>query len=281
MVEIGFTKNHCKTLAKLSTSARIPKSYYEFALASGTYSPAADFACSGNVGLWLTKSSSLRTKKLIPGFLHTINLQLLQYLSICRIPTHSSHNYWVSVPSHYERLRNLIFSLKGIRIPIVSAPMAGASGGALASQVTAGGGFGFIAAGKLIIDPNILPPNLSLVRGYDNPETLGAELLLARSSLQLDDSSQLPIGTGYLGWQLEKKDSPAIELLQLALDNRVKAVWFAFGNELGRWVQYVRDYDKKTRKLEDKTIIFMQICSVQEALIAVNEWKVDVLVAQG
>jgi nitronate monooxygenase len=118
------------------------------------------------------------------------------------------------------------------------------------------------------------------LEGYEGPERLKAELSLARSSLELDSSSPLPIGVGYLGWQLEKKDSPVIELLQLALQNRVKAVWFAFGNQLGRWVQYVRDYDQ-TRDESDKTIIFAQISSVEDALVAVNEWKVDVLVVQG
>ena len=36
----------------------------------------------------------------------------------------------------------------GVRLPILSAPMAGASGGALAAAVTSGGGFGFIGAGE-------------------------------------------------------------------------------------------------------------------------------------
>jgi NAD(P)H-dependent flavin oxidoreductase YrpB (nitropropane dioxygenase family) len=35
--------------------------------------------------------------------------------------------------------------LSGIQTPIVLAPMAGASGGALASEVSLAGGFGFLA----------------------------------------------------------------------------------------------------------------------------------------
>jgi len=35
----------------------------------------------------------------------------------------------------------------GINTPVVAAPMAGASGGALAATVTAAGAFGFLAAG--------------------------------------------------------------------------------------------------------------------------------------
>jgi hypothetical protein len=36
----------------------------------------------------------------------------------------------------------------GIRTPIVLAPMAGASGGALAGEVSLAGGFGFLAPGE-------------------------------------------------------------------------------------------------------------------------------------
>lgn len=37
----------------------------------------------------------------------------------------------------------------GVKVPIIAAPMAGASGGLLAAQVTAGGGFGFLTAGLI------------------------------------------------------------------------------------------------------------------------------------
>jgi nitronate monooxygenase len=38
--------------------------------------------------------------------------------------------------------------LSGIQTPIVLAPMAGVSGGALASEVALAGGFGFLAPGE-------------------------------------------------------------------------------------------------------------------------------------
>ena len=38
-------------------------------------------------------------------------------------------------------------AILGIKTPIVLAPMGGASGGALASQVSLAGGFGFLAPG--------------------------------------------------------------------------------------------------------------------------------------
>lgn len=39
-------------------------------------------------------------------------------------------------------------TLTGISTPIVAAPMAGASGGALAAQTSAAGAFGFVGAGE-------------------------------------------------------------------------------------------------------------------------------------
>ena len=60
----------------------------------------------------------------------------------------------------------------------------------------------------------------------------------------------------------------------------MEAVWFSFGNQLARWVQFVRDHDQKAGN-EHKTIVFVQISSLEEALVAINNWKVDVVVAQG
>ncbi|KAL0953411.1 hypothetical protein HGRIS_004648 [Hohenbuehelia grisea] len=161
-----------------------------------------------------------------------------------------------------KRISTTFTRLLDVRTPIVSAPMAGASGGALAAGVVLGGGFGFIAA------------------GYDSASKFSSELELARSILGKHIPDRLPLGVGFLCWQLEKPNSPAVDLLTIALERRVQAIWFSFGTEIGRWAQYVRDYD---RKLDDghKTIIFAQIASVEEALVAVRDWKVDVLVAQG
>ncbi|KDQ26931.1 hypothetical protein PLEOSDRAFT_1066212 [Pleurotus ostreatus PC15] len=152
--------------------------------------------------------------------------------------------------------------LLGLRTPIVSAPMAGASGGNLAAQVSLGGGFGFIAA------------------GYDTPHKFGHELALARAALQIPAATRLPLGVGFLCWQLEKPDSPASKLLSIALENGVQAVWFSFGTQLGRWVQYVRDYDQRVGSTQ-RTLVFAQVSSEQDILAAVNDWKVDVLVVQG
>lgn len=149
--------------------------------------------------------------------------------------------------------------LLGIRTPLVSGPMAGASGGALAVRVSQGGGFGFIAY------------------GYQSLEKLRSEVESARSILQADTQSPLPIGIGYLGWQLEKPNTPAQELLSVALDNKVQAVWLSFGAQLQRWINFIRESEEHP----GATKIFIQVTSLEEALVAINTWKADVIVAQG
>lgn len=98
-------------------------------------------------------------------------------------------------------------------------------------------------------------------------------------------SDVLPIGVGYLCWKLEEPGYPGPAMLDLALENSVQAIWFSFGNEIGRWIEHVRRYEYPlgSQKADRKhtPVIFVLVNSVEEALVAVNEWKVDVLVAQG
>ncbi|KAJ7814647.1 hypothetical protein B0H13DRAFT_2258183 [Mycena leptocephala] len=123
--------------------------------------------------------------------------------------------------------------LLGIRTPIVLPPMAGAAGGELAGQVSSAGGFGFLSA------------------------DFKQQLSLARSAFQSPSSThakaEFPVGVGYLAWQLEKHESPLVDLLPIALENNVQAIC-----RVGK--------DKKT---------------LYSALVATNEWKVDCIVAQG
>lgn len=74
---------------------------------------------------------------------------------------------------------------------------------------------------------------------------------------------------------MDAKPDNALEILSMCLQERVTAVWFAFGDDLGRWIQHVRRHE------EVHTIIFVQVNSVAEALTAYREWKVDVIVVQG
>ncbi|RDB20877.1 Nitronate monooxygenase [Hypsizygus marmoreus] len=149
--------------------------------------------------------------------------------------------------------------LLGLRTPIVSGVMAGASGGALAAEVTRAGGFGFIAF------------------GYGSIEKFRSEVALARSILKVQPQLPLPIGIGYLGWQLELPNAPAEECLSAALDENVQAIWLSFGKRLHQWIKYIRDHERSA----GATKVFVQVTSVEEALVAVNDWKVDVVIAQG
>ncbi|KAJ7746954.1 2-nitropropane dioxygenase [Mycena maculata] len=159
-------------------------------------------------------------------------------------------------------LNTKLTRLLGIKTPLVLPPMAGAAGGELAGQVSSAGGFGFLSA------------------GYGaTPDEFKRQLSLARAALKTPPSGYpFPVGVGYLAWQLEAPQSPVIELISVALEHDVQAVWFSFGEDLGRWIQLVRENDARRGK---KTIIFVQISTVKEALVAVNEWKVDCIVAQG
>ncbi|KAG1869586.1 2-nitropropane dioxygenase [Suillus subluteus] len=161
-----------------------------------------------------------------------------------------------------SKIHNDFTILMGIPTPIVAGPMAGASGGALAAQASAAGAFGFIGA------------------GYLTSSQIQEELSLARAQLLLSDTDPLPIGVGYLAWQLEKDPASAVGLLNVSLSNRVQAIWLAFGNSIDRWIDHIRSYDASSGRGQ-KTLIFVQVSSAKEALIAIQDWKVDVLVAQG
>lgn len=67
-------------------------------------------------------------------------------------------------------------------------------------------------------------------------------------------------------------------LLLAALNSNVQALWFSFGNNLGKWVQFVRDNTSEGKK---PPLIFIQVNSLEEAVYYVNNLKPDVIVAQG
>lgn len=122
--------------------------------------------------------------------------------------------------------------------------------------------------------------------GYGTtPADFKQQLSLARSAFQTPNATaqskfEFPVGVGYLAWQLEKPESPLVDLLAIALEQNVPAIWFAFGEDLGRWIQFVREHDSRVGK-DKKTLIFVQISTVKEALVAIKDWKVDCVVAQG
>lgn len=119
------------------------------------------------------------------------------------------------------------------------------------------------------------------------------QLSIAKNAFSKMDGP-LPIGAGFLGWILDAQ-SPAPgdpasphkltnEFLQAALDAHVRAIWFSFGNDLKRWIDVVREHDRAVGNNDEKnnrTLIFVQVGSVEQARVAVEQWRVDVLAVQG
>lgn len=116
--------------------------------------------------------------------------------------------------------------------------------------------------------------------GYDTPEKFRDEVSIARSQLSCGAAERLPIGIGFLAWQLEKSPVRAREMITIALDNKVQAIWLAFGQDLSQHIHFIRDYETKLKR-DWRVLIFIQTSSPEEASIAATEWKVDVIVAQG
>jgi nitronate monooxygenase len=79
---------------------------------------------------------------------------------------------------------------------------------------------------------------------------------------------------------LEEPTAKPEVLLSAALDNHVHAIWLAFGNDPKEWIKFIRNYDAEHKRVR-QTTIFVPVSSAEEALVASNEWGVDVLVAQG
>ena len=138
---------------------------------------------------------------------------------------------------------------------------------------------------------------------FDDFNAFRLELDKARTALQAakpsdrstarDLEESLPIGVGFLGFILDKqtKTDPNsgdiignVEQIDIALDARVKAVWFSFGVELGKYVRYVRAEEARRNASASKrheTLVMVQINSVEEARVATYDWGVDIIVAQG
>ena len=89
-------------------------------------------------------------------------------------------------------------ALFGLEVPVVSAPMAGAAGGALAGAVSRAGGLGLIGG------------------GYGDADWLAREMALA----------QAPVGVGFITWSLTEP------VLRLALAARPRAVLLSFGDPM-------------------------------------------------
>jgi len=108
------------------------------------------------------------------------------------------------------------------------------------------------------------------------------ELDLAKDLLQRQDpTTKLPIGIGYLCWELDKDPSKATQMLQIALTSNVQSIWLSFGNDLRPYVEFIRKADATREPDSRKTLIAIQVSSSAEALTAVNELKADIVIVQG
>ena len=96
-------------------------------------------------------------------------------------------------------LRTALTDKLQLKCPIISAPMAGASGGRLAAEVTRGGGLGLIGAGY------------------------GEEAFIEQAWQDADNEN---VGIGFITWSLAKNP----ELLDMALVHNPKAVMLSFGD---------------------------------------------------
>lgn len=126
----------------------------------------------------------------------------------------------------------------------------------------------------------LLLPCTHILPGYEPPEKLEAEITIARTALQTPAEEPLRVGIGFVGWVLDENAEDGRTLVLTALKHRVAAVWLSFGEDLGKWVQFVRDEDAR-RADGHTTLIFAQLSSVEDILVAVQEWHVDVIVVQG
>jgi nitronate monooxygenase len=121
---------------------------------------------------------------------------------------------------------------------------------------------------------------LTLWKGYDSADSFKKEVSIARSVLKTEEGQILRVGVGFLVWLLEKDPSKAEALISLALENRVQAIWLSFGQDIGRWVRYVREHDPRAGS-KDAVKLFIQLSTVQELKVAITEWNADVIVVQG
>ncbi len=114
--------------------------------------------------------------------------------------------------------------------------------------------------------------------GFDSSETIKANLNSIRKTLNVPADAPVPAGVGFLGWITDMTEASEDPRLPAVLAEKIQAVWFAFGNDLGKHIKTVQDYDAKRTH---KTKIFVIVNSLDEAKRAANEWKVDALVVQG
>ncbi|KAL8293036.1 hypothetical protein RQP46_000730 [Phenoliferia psychrophenolica] len=155
--------------------------------------------------------------------------------------------------------------LLGVRVPVILAPMAGASGGLLAAAVHAGGGLGMIAA------------------GHSPLSQLRLEIALGRKQLGITEQEPLPLGIGIILWKFEAPHGDPQQtaaFLDCILSARPRAIWLSFGVEGGMsgWVDRIRKMEDE--RSQARALLFLMVPSVGDAIEAAK-LGADVVVAQG
>lgn len=116
------------------------------------------------------------------------------------------------------------------------------------------------------------------VSAFDSPAQLHERLHIIRRRLNVPSGQPLPIGLGFIGWVLDKTETSEEPRIPAVLEEMPACIYFAFGEDLGPYVRTVREYDAKR---EHKTLVWVCVNTLEEALTAAKEWKVDIIVAQG
>jgi nitronate monooxygenase len=114
--------------------------------------------------------------------------------------------------------------------------------------------------------------------GFLSSQVIRDEFSLAREVLSIKPGAPVPIGIGCIGWILDMTEASDDPRLRAILEEKPVAIWLAFGLDLGKYVSQIRAHDAQR---DHKTIIFVMVNSIEDALRANGEWKVDVIVVQG
>jgi nitronate monooxygenase len=161
-----------------------------------------------------------------------------------------------------EQKSPLSVRLPWVTLPVLCPPMAGLSGGLLAGRVTKAGGLGLIGNDGVT----------------DAINTLGREYSTAREELGItDQNARLPIGTGFLVWQLDDGPTEAARELVLYAARHVSCIWFSFGTTTPAWVRFLRAAPEGADVL---IIVLVNTLWEVRALIDTSSTP-DILVAQG
>lgn len=117
---------------------------------------------------------------------------------------------------------------------------------------------------------------LNIALGREPAEKVAETLAEARAAV--GESKAHLVGVGFVGWVLDKFNTAADPRLQAVLDQQPGAIWLAYGQNLGKYIVQVREHNAAHGR---NILVFLTVNTVDEAIRAVNEWRADVIVAQG